>query len=143
MTNALSSFATLLKIGDGGGPENFTTIAEVLDISGPGLAMRTAEATNHSSPAGWAEFIGTILEGGEVTFDINFIPTNATHSYSAGLLQDFANKTARNFQLVFPDTGATTWAFTALVTQFPIDGPVEGILRANVTLMVTGQPTLA
>ncbi|KKK53886.1 hypothetical protein LCGC14_3090310, partial [marine sediment metagenome] len=35
MSNAISSFGTLLKVGDGAGTEVFTTIAEVMDIDGP------------------------------------------------------------------------------------------------------------
>ncbi len=144
MSDALSAFGTLLKIGDGATPtENFTTIAEVKDISGPSLELATEEVTHHSSTGGWREKIGTLLSAGEVTFDLNFIPTEATHSYSTGLINDMVNRTKRNFQLVFPDAGNTTWQFTALVTKFEPDEPVEGELGASVTLEVTGQPTLA
>lgn len=144
MTDALSSFGTLLKLGDGATPtEAFTTIAEVLDISGPSLSLETEEATNHSSPGGWGEHVGTILEGGEVSFEVNFLPSNATQSYSAGLLKDMTDRTLRNFQLVFPTTPAITWAFSALVTGFEPDAAVKGKLKASVTLKVSGQPTLA
>lgn len=143
-SNAISSFATLLKIGDGATPtENFTTIAEVKDIGGPKLKLNTADATNHSSTDGWKEIVGTILEGGEVGAKLNFIPTSATHSYSTGLIKDMLARTKRNFKLVFPDTGATTWLFKALVTGFEPAAVVDGILEADVTLSVTGKPTLA
>lgn len=143
MTSGISAFGTLLKIGDGGGTEVFTTIAEVRDISGPSLKLDTEEVTSHSSTAGWREYIGTLLDAGEVTFDINFIPTAATHSQTSGLIKDLKNKTLRNFQLVFPNVGATTWAFAAYVTGFEPAEPVEGVLAASVTLKISGQPTLA
>lgn len=144
MSNALSSFATLLKIGDGATPtENFTTIAEVRDISGPKLELGTEEVTHHGSPGGWKEFVGTLLDAGEVTFDLNFIPTEPTHNPTTGLIADMKNRVKRNFKLVFPDGGATTWTFAALVTGFEPDEPVEGSLSAAVTLKLTGQPTLA
>lgn len=142
-TGAISSFGTLLKLGDGGGTEVFTTIAEVKDISGPKLKLNTAEATNHSSTSGWKEFVGTLLEAGELSFKINFIPTATTHSYSTGLIKDMVNRTRRNFQLVFPNIGATTWTFAAFITGFEAGEPVEGILEADVTLQITGVPTLA
>ena len=141
-SGAISSFGTLLKIGDGGGTEVFTTIAEVLDISGPGLSQETEEVTNHSSTAGWDEHIGTILRGGEVSFDVNFIPTENTQDAGAGLINDMENRTRRNFRIVFPDSGATTWNFAALVTAFEPSAPVQGALRASVSLLITGQPTL-
>jgi predicted secreted protein len=143
MTNALAGYGVLLKIGDGGGSETFTTIAEVKDIEGPELELEAKEVTSHDSPAGWREYIGTLLSGGEVSFDVNFIPTNATHSYSAGLIKDLVNRTKRNFKLVFPDGGSTTWTFAALVVGVKPSGPVEDELSAEVTLQVTGQPTLA
>lgn len=142
MSNAKSSFGTLLKIGDGAGSEVFTTIAEVKDIGGPKLSMSTAEVTNHSSTGGWDEHIGTILRGGEVTFDVNWIPTNATQNASAGVINDMENRTKRNFQMVLPDGSSSTVAFTALVTGFESSEPVDGALTASITLKITGQPTL-
>jgi hypothetical protein len=143
MSDAISSFGTLLKIGDGGEPETFTTIAEVLDIGGPELELGTEESTSHDSPGGWREHVGTLLSAGEVTFDVNFIPTHATHNPSTGLIADMVNRVKRNFKLVFPDAAATTWSFAALVTKLGPAEPVEGKLEASVTLQVTGQPTLA
>lgn len=143
MTNAISAFGTLLQIGDGGSPETFTTIAEVQDISGPSFSLDTAEVTSHGSTGGWKEYIGTLLDGGEVSFDINFLPTETTHGYASGLLKDMVNKTVRNFQIVFPDAASTTWTFAALITGFETSEPVGDQLSASVTLKITGQPTLA
>lgn len=142
-TSAKSSFGTFLKIGDGGGTEAYTTIAEVLDIEGPGLKMEAEEVTSHSSTSGWKEYVGTLLEGGELSFDVNWIPGHATQSYGAGLLKDMTNRTPRNFQLVVPAASTLTWTFGALVTEFEPDLPVEGAQRAAVTLLLTGVPTLA
>lgn len=141
MTAGYSSFGTLLKLGDGGGPETFTTIAEVRDIQGPSLTLNTEDATNHSSAGGWEEKIATTLAGGQVKFECNFIPGHATHSQAAGFIKDLKNKTLRNFQLVFPS--ATTWTLAAYVASVEPKAPVKGILRADVTLEITGQPTLA
>lgn len=143
MTQATSGFGTLLQIGDGGGPESFTSIAEVSSITGPSLSLDTAEATHHTSPGGWDEHIATLLRGGEVGFEVNFLPADATQSFSTGLLKDMTDKTLRNFQIVFPDPGTTTWAFAAFVTGFEPAAPVDDKLAASVTLMISGQPTLA
>lgn len=141
-SSAKSSFGTLLKIGDGGGSEVFTTIAEVKDIGGPELGANTADVTNHSSTGGWEEKVATILKGGQVTFDLNFLPTNATQSASTGLIADMVARTKRNFKIVFPDGSTTTWTFAAFVTKFSPSSPVDGAMTASVTLDITGQPTL-
>lgn len=142
MTSGKSSFGTLLKLGDGASSETFTTIAEVRDIKGPSLELATEDMTNHSSTNGWEESIGTILSGGDIQFELNWIPAHATQSYSAGLLKDMVNRTLRNFQLVIPAASPVTWAFSAYVTKFPPDLPVKGGQRVSVTLKLSGQPTL-
>jgi len=141
-TGALAAYGVLLKIGNGTTSETFTTIAEVRDIEGPELELEAKEVTSHDS-GGWREYIGTLLTGGEVSFDLNFIPTNATQGYTSGLIEDMIGRTKRNFQLIFSDTGATTWEFTALVTGFKPSAAVEDELAAEVTLQITGAPTLA
>lgn len=141
-TGALAAYGVLLKVGDGATSEVFTTIAEVRDIEGPELELTTKEVTSHDS-GGWDEYIGTLLRGGEVSFDLNFIPTGTTHSYSSGLIKDMVDRKRRNFQLVFPDSGQTTWKFAALVTKFSPSSGVEDELKADVTLQITGAPVLA
>lgn len=143
MSSATSSFATLVKIGNGGTSETFATIAELRDIKGPNLKLNTTEVTPHTSTDGWKEHIGTLLEGGEVTFDVNWLPADATHSFSAGLVKDMVGRTKRNFQIVFPSASPTTWSFTALVTGVGPSAPVDGVLAASITLLITGKPTLA
>lgn len=142
-TLAIAAFGTLLQLGNGATPtESFTTIAEVKDISGPALSSDTEDVTNHDSTDGWGEIIPTILRAGEVTFDVNFIPTGTTQSYSAGLIKDLKDQTKRNFQIVFPDTTTTTWGFAAYVTGFEPSAPVAGGLSASVTLSISGKPSL-
>src|SRR3972149_3606612 len=143
MSNAVFAHGTLLKIGDGATPvEGFTTIAEVNDLGGPSLALEAVDVTNPPPLEGWREFIGGLLDGGEVSFSINYQPTHATHNNTTGLLRDMRTRTKRNFQLVFTDIGGTTWSFTALVTGFEPGAPVDAQLTADVTLQITGKPTL-
>lgn len=139
---AYSSFGTLLKIGDGGSPEVFTTIGELLDIKGPELEAETEDATNHSSTDGWEEKVVTILKGGQVSFEVNYSPEATTHNAASGLIRDFKNRTKRNFKLVFPNPAVTTWTFSAYVTKFSPAAPVKGILKGSITLDITGVPTL-
>jgi len=143
MTLAIDAYGTLLQVGDGQAPEVFTTIAEVTEIGGPSLALDPLDVTSHTSPGAFREFIGGLLDGGEVTFTINYVPTNATQDATTGLIADMIARTVRNFQLIFPDVGSTQWSFAALITAFEPAEPVDDRLSAELTLKVTGQPTLA
>jgi hypothetical protein len=142
MTEAIHGYGTLLKRGNGAATEVFTAIAEVLDIDGPDMSLDTADVT-HQESGGWDEHVGLLLRGGEVTFDLNFLPGSASHNAVAGLLQDFKNRTLRNLQLVFPSTPAKTWKFSALVMKFKPSAPVNDRLMASVTLKISGVVTLA
>ena len=135
---SFSSFGVLLKRGNGGGPETFSSVAEVKDIKPYKLKAETKETTHHGSPGGWRTFKATLIEGGECTFKINFDPDDVTHSFATGLAADLINRQQRNYQIVLPDTSNSTYQFAALVTQFDPDGPVEGILETDVTLKITG-----
>jgi predicted secreted protein len=128
------SLGTLLK-------RNGTTIAEVNNISGPSFSMGTMETTSHDSAGGWKQFVTTLKDGGEVSFEINFDPVAATHGTS-GLLDDFVDGTLQTFTITFTDTAHTVWTFTAYVTKFSPSMPVEGKLGASVTLKLSGAPTL-
>lgn len=142
-TNAIPGYPTLLQIGDGGGPEAFTTIAEVTDLKPGAFKLDTADVTNMGSINAWEEVIPTIVRSGEVSFTINFIPTTATHSQSGGLLRDLKNRTKRNFKIIFSDATLTAWQFGGYVVKFEPEAGIDKQLKASVSIKITGQPTLA
>lgn len=139
MSNAVSSSGTLLKLGDGAGSEVFTTIAEVRDIDGPGFSQGTEEVTSHDSNRR-KEYIATLLDGGEVSFDLNFF-AHATQGPTGGLYEAFIDGEDHNFQMVLTTTGDDQINFAAIVTAFEFTAPVEGVLTAECTLQLTGDWT--
>ena len=141
MTNATSSHGTLLKMGDGAATEVFTTIAEVGDLEAPGIEVDTEDATSHDS-GGWEEKIETIRKVADVSFEINWVPSDGTHDETTGLLNKALNGGLTNFQVVLP--GATkTFLFSAFLTKFQPKQPVKGKLTADITLAVSGAVTVS
>lgn len=140
-TQALSAYGTLLKRGDGGAPETFTTVPEVMSISGPSTETDEAEVTTHSSAAAGAyrEFILTLIDAGSIEFDINYVPSDAVHQ---NLRSDFANRAKKNWQLVLPG-GAQTIAFTGYVKTFSLDFPTDDAIKAKVSIRLTGAVTFS
>lgn len=134
---AFSSNGTVLKIGDGATPtEGFTAIAEIKDIKGPSASVGTEEVTHQGSSA--AEFVATVLDNGEVTFDVNLDPTDTTH---AALYDGMEAKELTHFQLILTDDGATQYNFAAYITKFERDMKVKGVLGASITLKISGAIT--
>lgn len=141
-TNAIPAYGSLLKLGDGGGPEVFASVAEITEFSIPKLSLKTEDATHHGSN-GWTEDIGTLLSGGEVPVKLNWLPTDATQNKTTGVLAVLMNRIKRNWKIVLPDSASTTFSFAALVTAFEGDLPVDGKLKANFTLKITGPVTVS
>lgn len=141
-SNAVKALGTKLLRGDGQTTtETFTAIAEVLSIDGPGMSREVIEVAGLSDDAN--EYLPGAFDGGEVSLELNFVPSDATHGMTGGLLKDFCDGVVRNFKLEFPDTAKTTWAFTAIVVEFTPSASRDKALTASVTLQVTGKPTFA
>lgn len=115
-TSGTPGYGTLLKMGDAGTPETFTTVAEITDIELPEIKLNTDDATSHDS-AGWEESIATLLSGGEPTFKANWLPTNATQNESTGVLYAILNRQKRNWKIVLPNS-VKTFSFAGIVTSF-------------------------
>lgn len=142
-TQGTSGFGTLLKAGDGASPETFTTVAEVYDITGPNPSVESIDMTHHESPNNYREKLASFIDGGQISFSANFLPANATQDATQGLLSYFANRTTKNWQIVFPDTGTTTASFAGFVQTYNITAPIDDKLGFEATLEVTGAITWA
>lgn len=119
-----------------------TTIAELTSIGSPKLSLDTQETTSHQSDNNYKEYIGTLLDGGEVAIEGNFISSDSDGQI--GLITDMNNRTVQAFVITFPTAITATWTFSALVTAFEIgDMAVDGTLTFSATLKVTGKPVLA
>jgi hypothetical protein len=140
--DALNAVSTQLQVSDGAG--GWVTIAKVLDISGPGLTANVEDVTARDSPGGWTQKLPTTLEAGDVTFDIFWIPDEPTHATTgeAGLVADLVARTKRIYRVVWPEE-RETWEFDAYVTGFVPSAPIQGALRASVTLSLDGAPAFA
>lgn len=137
---AIRSFGTLVQIGDGATPtEQFTTIPGVKDISGPEQTNDTEDVTAHDSPGRSEELIATILRTGEISFPINWDPSDTVHQ----TLHTLKNTgEARNFRIIWPAETGMQSTFEALVTSFGPSAPVVGVLGSDITLKPTGPVTL-
>jgi len=134
----IAAFGTLLKMGS-----TPATIANVTSISGPTQSAETIDVTAHdSSSFPYREFVPSFVDLGEITFDINFDPSIASHQdgASTGLLHAMENRTLEDWQIVFPD-GTIMVEFNAYVVGFEMSLPFDDKASASVTLRTTGSPT--
>ena len=140
MANAYSGFAAVLQMYV---TSSFTTIAAIRDIAGPTLALNTVEVSTRDSA--WRKFAATMIDGGEVTFDIVYDPDTATHGEAAlgGLVYALEQRRREQFKLSFADSTPATATFYGFVTRFQPKTPMDGAQTADVTLKIDGSITWA
>lgn len=127
-----AGYGTVLKRYNGA---TYDAIADVTDISPPGLSRSTIDVSDHSSPTKYAEFIGGLRDAGEVSLTLNYDVTSAAQNK---LRDDLETDAANQYQIVFPDAGNQTWGFSGLVTAFEPAAPRDGVITAQVTIKVSG-----
>lgn len=124
--------------GGTGSPEVSTQIANITDITLP-IMCDTIDVTNVGDL--WKRHVPTLLDMGKITMKIFYIPKDATHNATAGLIYLMINRLISTFTIVFPD-GQSNWSFPAYVTEFAVTGKVGGAFEATCTLSNSGAPTL-
>lgn len=135
-----AAFGTTLKIGGTAG----TAVVNVESIEGPEQSVETIDMTAHDSASAYREIVPSFIDAGEVTLRIQWDPNNATHKNAAGGLRYLlAQRTSSVFAITYPSSPAASDVFTAYVTKFTPSAPFDDKLTADVTLTLTGAPTLA
>jgi hypothetical protein len=135
---ATSGFGVKLQRGDGAVTEVFADLLEVKSISGPSMSAETIDVTHMTSPNNTREFLASLIDPGELTFDVNFLPGNTGHQT---LLEDMRDSVKSNYKLIFTDSPATTWSFTGYVTGVDVNAALDDVLSASITIKITGFPT--
>lgn len=144
-TGAKIGYGTLFQHGDQASPEVWTTIAEIFSIDGPSLTRNLPDASNMDSPGGFAEFIGGLKDGGEITLGMNFLPNNVTQDASAaGLLGLYVGGALEHFRIQWPQYSPTIMmVLFGVVQTWQPTIPTEDKMTLATTIKVSGQPVLS
>ena len=135
-TAAKSAHATQVQYGDGGSPELFTTLAEVVKIEPPEQTATEIDATSHDSTSTEA-ILCSCVDNGEVNLEMH---------YDAGtgqeLLRGDLGGSAQTWYInLAGGSGQKQLEFSGLVKQFKLTaGRTDGI-GATATIRVTGGVT--
>ncbi len=131
LPKGFTGIGTVLKRGT-------VAIADVYNIGGPGVTRETVDVTTFDSTGGYREFISSLRDGGTLTFDLLFSKTG----YNA-MKGDFESDTPVAYTLELPDEDDTVIGFDGLVTDFPLNVPLDDKVTISVTIKVTGGITVS
>lgn len=134
-TNTSIGYGSAFAVGDGGSPEVFTDLAEVTNITGPNVVRETVDATHMASPNRYREFIAGLIDAGEVSVEMNYVPGGATEILLNGCLEQVA---VRNYRITAPN--AEVLAFSGFCTSRSAAIPLDDKMTMSATFKVSGDP---
>lgn len=148
-SDAHTGFGALLMKGNGASPEEFVAVMGIKSITGPNLQRTTHDTTDMQSPSGFREFIGGLIDPGEVTFEANLLPNDATQNQEdGGFMAEFDKSSCNsrgNWRVSFPiceGEPAGYLGFAGIVTGQAMQLPLDDLMSFNGTIKVSGRPEI-
>lgn len=136
LATAIESQGTVLAFSFGGSPTSFTTVPNVTDFSGPGGQASVIDTTNLLSVQ--KEKMMGLSDPGQLSFNINFDPDNAVHQQ---IRQAWVERRLCQFRLTFADSTPASCILDGYVLGFTISGGVDAVVKAAITVEITGALT--
>jgi hypothetical protein len=135
MTIAISGHGTLIARATAALPFTFVNIAEVGDITAPGLNRNDFEALTQDRNID--AYILGILRRNPLQLALNFLPTDASHDHITGLLKAIITEPPPidGYRMTLP--GGIAWVMSGQCKGFDIKAPVDGKLAADVTIRLS------
>ena len=131
------SVGTVFKIGAGSSAK---TVGGLSSIDGVSISSDEVEVTALDNSTGYREYLQGFKDGGDVPLSgfLDGADTGQDELYS--LLE---SGTVTAMSIIFPAAIGKTWSFNAFVKEFSTSVDVDGAITFDVTLRVSGKPTLA
>ena len=133
-SNALLGFGVVYEIGDDAldPPTDWIEEAEVNQITPPNTQAADVEVTHMQSPNRTREYIAGLIEPGDASFGINWIPNDTTGQLMLSLK---TSGERRSHRITWPN--GVTWTFRAYVKGFEPSTPMDDKMTATVTCKVS------
>lgn len=132
-SSAALGYNTLFGISSDSGT-TYPTVAEVTSVTPPGESVDTIDVTHMESPNKRREFIEGLVDSGECSIEMNFLP-GATNGDA--LIRGLQG--VQLCQITFPS--GYKWKFSAIKTGYEAEAPVDDKMTATVTFKLTGSVT--
>lgn len=137
MTDARIGYGTKYSIWDASLTEPaLVEIAEVFSVTPGASVADRIDATHMQSPGRRREYIAGLIDNGEASFEINWVPNNATDVLLRSLMDSGATV---QHQIEFPN--GVTVSFDAAIIGYEKEIPVDDRMTATITVAVSGAET--
>lgn len=120
------------------GSGSFVEVANVKSFSGPSAENPEIDVTVLTSAA--KEFIGGLVDNGELTLELNFDPDESTHQQIFAD-QEASPPTVTGWRITFVSP-TINYTWSAFVKSFSLSGEVDIALSGSLTLRLSGARTV-
>jgi predicted secreted protein len=114
-----------------------TQLSEILSVALPNSQVADVEATHMASPDRRREYIAGLIDDGEGTIEMNYIPGSATDLLIVAALAD---GNTRDYKVVLTLADESTWEVTGdcIVKGYERNAPIDDRMTATLTVRFTG-----
>ncbi|TCM56156.1 phage tail tube protein [Rhizobium sp. PP-F2F-G48] len=137
MTEAMLGYDTGYEIWDSTlTVPAFVAVGEVTMVAPGSATADRVEATHMKSPGRRREYIAGLIDSGEASFEINWVPGSPTDELIRRVFE--TGETVRH-RITFPNKARVT--YEAQITGYEKDIPVDDRMTATVSVSVSGTET--
>lgn len=138
MTDARIGYDTIYQIWDPTLPTPaFVSVAEVINVTPGEATADRIDATHMQSPGRRREYIPGLIDNGEASFEINWIPGNNTDVRLRGLMK--SGETLQH-RIIFPGPfPRVSVAYDASLIGYSKEIPIDDRMTATIALAVSGE----
>ena len=116
---------------------SWVSIGEVTDATPPSISKDTIDTTHHQTPSGVRTFMGGLVDNGEATVEVNYDVNDTGHILLRTRAGE-ANDLPLLYRFIHSDTAGTIDEFSALITGFESESPMDDKVSATITLKISG-----
>jgi hypothetical protein len=124
-------------------------IGQVRSITGPTIKPKIVDVTTHDTPGFWAQKLAVLIEGGDISFELNWNIADPTHDFApavttsmwyamvgSGNVSDGTGLARASLSMKFPYS-AGTMNFYGYVAQHEFTAPVDNVLACKIQFAIT------
>jgi predicted secreted protein len=131
MTDAKIGYGSRYEIYSGA---MFVEVGEVINITPGEATADRVDATHMQSPGRRREYISGLIDNGEASFEINWVPGNTTDQLIRGLMT--SGETVEH-RVTFPN--GVTLTYDASIIGYSKALPIDDRMTATITVAVSGE----
>jgi hypothetical protein len=137
MSDAVLGYGSKFYIGNTNSPPTYTQLEEVTNITPPSSEVDQVEVTHMQSPDRRREYIDGLIDPGECSFEMNYIPGSDSDLLLRDILDTPVGESrTRSCRIDYPNGFRDT--FDANLQTYEPNVPTGEQMTATVTFKVTG-----